>query len=122
MDLTKGRFDFAAHPVAPAPGRTLGNQQTWTYAQQWKLDGWRPKDLVDEWYNAETDGDRALPRQPWHDVHAKLDGPAAWEYLRMFHSRRHEGILWPSSLAGKAPASPRRLGTAGGLGCLTCLR
>jgi len=30
---------------------------------------------------------RDLPRQPWHDVHAKLDGPAAWDYLREFVGR-----------------------------------
>ncbi len=82
LDMTKGRFDFAEHPVAPAPGDGKGDEQTWAYAQQWKVDGWHPKDLVDEWYNAETNGKRDLPRQPWHDVHAKLDGPSAWDYLR----------------------------------------
>ncbi len=87
LDLTKGRFDYSEHPVAPAPGKTLGDGQTWTYAQRWNVDGWNSKDLVDEWYNAETNHNRTLPRQPWHDVHAKLDGPAAWDYLREFVGR-----------------------------------
>jgi phospholipase D1/2 len=87
LDLTKGRFDYSEHPVAPAPSKTAGDGQTWAYAQQWKVDGWHDKDLVDEWYNAETEHDRTLPRQPWHDVHAKLDGPAAWDYLREFVGR-----------------------------------
>jgi phospholipase D1/2 len=79
-----GRFDYSEHAVAPAPGDGLGNDTTWTYAQQWSAGGWKD---IDEWYNAETDGDRTLPRQPWHDVHAKLDGPAAWDYLREFVGR-----------------------------------
>jgi phosphatidylserine/phosphatidylglycerophosphate/cardiolipin synthase-like enzyme len=87
LDFTKGRFDYSEHPVGPAPRDTTGNPTTWTYAQRWKVDGWHDKDLVDEWYNTETDGDRTLPRQPWHDVHAKLDGPAAWDYLREFVGR-----------------------------------
>jgi phosphatidylserine/phosphatidylglycerophosphate/cardiolipin synthase-like enzyme len=107
LDLTKGRFDYSEHPVAPAPGSTTGDKTTWTYAQRWKVDGWHDKDPVDEWYNAETDGDRTLPRQPWHDVHAKLDGPAAWNYLREFVGRwltisggsAKEDAVWKAYLA-----------------------
>jgi phospholipase D1/2 len=85
LDLTKGRFDYAGHPVGPAPGEGKGDQVTWTYAQSWKLQSL--KMTVDEWYNNETKDNRKLPRQPWHDVHAKLEGPAAWDYLREFVGR-----------------------------------
>ena len=83
LDLTKGRFDHSDHPVAPPPRDEAGDAATWAYAQRWASGPWQ----VDEWYNAETDGDRSMPRQPWHDVHAQLEGPAAWDYLREFVGR-----------------------------------
>lgn len=83
LDLTEGRLDHPGHPVGPPPQGGRGDAETWTYAQQWSAGKWS----TDEWYNAETGGDRSLPRQPWHDVHARLEGPAAWDYLREFVGR-----------------------------------
>jgi phosphatidylserine/phosphatidylglycerophosphate/cardiolipin synthase-like enzyme len=88
LDLTEGRLDHAGHPVAPPPdlkkgAHGKGDESTWAYAQEWGV----KEGSTDEWYNAETDGDRTLPRQPWHDVHAKLEGPSAWDYLREFVGR-----------------------------------
>jgi phospholipase D1/2 len=112
LDLTKGRFDHHDHPVGPAPNAGMepehepkipGDAKTWAYAQKWSLGDWQ----VDEWYNLETNGDRRLPRQPWHDVHARLDGPSAWDYLREFVGRwlskegaaRSESPIWKTYLS-----------------------
>jgi phosphatidylserine/phosphatidylglycerophosphate/cardiolipin synthase-like enzyme len=101
LDLSKGRFDYHRHPVGPGPNPGMqpedepnppGDGTTWAYAQKWSG--------VDEWYNAETHDDRRLPRQPWHDVHAKLDGPSAWDYLREFVGR------WLAATDGAAADNP----------------
>lgn len=97
LDLTEGRLDHSGHPVAPHPdpkkgAHGKGDESTWAYAQEWGV----KKGSTDEWYNAETDGDRTLPRQPWHDVHAKLEGPSAWDYLREFVGR------WLTASGGEA--------------------
>ena len=37
-----------------------------------------------------------FPRQPWHDVHARLDGPIAWDFAREFMGRWMM-VIWPPS-------------------------
>lgn len=38
-------------------------------------------------YNATSGHDARGPRQPWHDLHCRLDGPAAYDVLRNFEQR-----------------------------------
>ncbi|KAH9325861.1 hypothetical protein KI387_006039, partial [Taxus chinensis] len=44
----------------------------------------------DDFYNGCFKGaalDYGGPREPWHDIHAKLEGPAAWDVLTNFEQR-----------------------------------
>jgi phospholipase D1/2 len=66
LDLTKGRFDWPAHPIDD-PHHTF-----------------KP---FDDWYNPEFDGNAAMCRQPWHDIYAQLVGPAAWDFIFEFVGR-----------------------------------
>ena len=76
LDITKGRLDWPAHPHSVSDvGPAL--QRSWTAGEY----------TVDEWYNPEFGDDQELPRQPWHDVHAMLTGPAAWGFVREFVGR-----------------------------------
>ncbi|XP_018472859.2 phospholipase D gamma 1 [Raphanus sativus] len=66
LDVCKGRFDTPKHPLF----RTLNTLHK------------------DDFYNncfgtTEDDG----PRQPWHDLHSKIDGPAAYDVLANFEQR-----------------------------------
>lgn len=52
------------------------------------------------------------PREPWHDIHCRLEGPVAWDVLRNFEQRwRKQGagkqLLLPTQnlLAAPAPAA-----------------
>ncbi|KAM3262725.1 hypothetical protein ACQJBY_053074 [Aegilops geniculata] len=36
---------------------------------------------------ADASIDKGGPRQPWHDIHAKVEGPAAWDILYNFEQR-----------------------------------
>jgi phospholipase D1/2 len=85
LDLTKGRFDWPAHPASAKVPSTEVFGQTWsTTDKKW---------TTDDWYNAEfgedkhTDKQVRLPRQPWHDIHATVKGPAAWDFVREFVGR-----------------------------------
>jgi phospholipase D1/2 len=34
------------------------------------------------------------PRQPWHDWHCKIEGPAAYDILTNFEQRWRKATLW----------------------------
>lgn len=65
LDLTKGRFDWPDHPLDDTADHTF----------------------VHDWYNAEFGHDPTQVRQPWHDVHARVDGPVAWQIADEFTAR-----------------------------------
>jgi len=67
----------------------------------------------DDWYNAELlklhmiqsekpekgdwkllPLDRIPPRQPWHDIHARITGPTAWDFVREFIGRWNVTTSW----------------------------
>src|SRR5206468_9875021 len=75
LDLTKGRLDWPAHPTSARDPVLESRRLAW---------GTSARHLQDEWYNAETGGDLALPRQPWHDIYGCVEGPAAWDFVREF--------------------------------------
>ncbi|KAL0711962.1 hypothetical protein Bca4012_018940 [Brassica carinata] len=71
LDVCKGRFDTPKHPLF----RTLKTVHK------------------DDFYNqcfgsTEDDG----PRQPWHDQHSKIDGPAAYDFFRSIDSTSVKGF------------------------------
>ncbi len=78
LDLTKGRLDWQSHPTSAGNKTLVPRRQGW---------GTSPRLLTNEWYNAETDNDLDLPRQPWHDIYGNVTGPATWDFLREFVTR-----------------------------------
>lgn len=34
------------------------------------------------------------PRQPWHDLHCKIEGPAAYDVLKNFEQRWRKATKW----------------------------
>ncbi|KAK9668229.1 hypothetical protein RND81_13G042900 [Saponaria officinalis] len=66
LDLCEGRYDNPEHSLY----RTLGTLHKDDYHQ--------PN------FAGSTDG---LPREPWHDLHCQIDGPAAYDVLANFEAR-----------------------------------
>uniref|UniRef100_A0A7N0U1K2 Phospholipase D n=1 Tax=Kalanchoe fedtschenkoi TaxID=63787 RepID=A0A7N0U1K2_KALFE len=66
LDLTKGRYDTPGHPLF----RTLQTVHK------------------DDYHNPNLVGSTAgCPREPWHDLHSQIDGPAAYDVLTNFEER-----------------------------------
>jgi phospholipase D1/2 len=86
LDLTKGRVDFAEHPILPSDPACAANVETLINP----LDGGT---VYDDWYNAEFFSLGAvvkppvLPRQPWHDIAVQFVGPTTWDLVREFVGR-----------------------------------
>ncbi|KAL9242850.1 hypothetical protein vseg_016809 [Gypsophila vaccaria] len=66
LDLCGGRYDNPEHSLY----RTLGTSHKDDYHQ--------PN------FTGSTNG---LPREPWHDLHCQIDGPAAYDVLANFEAR-----------------------------------
>ncbi|KAF5776014.1 putative phospholipase D, protein kinase RLK-Pelle-LRR-I-1 family [Helianthus annuus] len=66
LDLSVGRYDSPEHPLF----RTSKTVH------------------VDDFHNPTFTGNLAgCPREPWHDMHSKIDGPAAYDVLTNFEER-----------------------------------
>ncbi|GFY90312.1 phospholipase D beta 1 [Actinidia rufa] len=66
LDLCNGRYDTPQHPIF----RTLQTVHK------------------DDYHNPTYTGNTAGgPREPWHDLHCKIDGPAAYDVLTNFEER-----------------------------------
>eukprot|EP00268_Persea_americana_P009256 TRINITY_DN13693_c0_g1_i4.p1 TRINITY_DN13693_c0_g1~~TRINITY_DN13693_c0_g1_i4.p1 ORF type:complete len:846 (-),score=170.79 TRINITY_DN13693_c0_g1_i4:245-2782(-) len=66
LDLCDGRYDTPEHPIF----RTLQTVHK------------------DDFHNPTFMGpDLGCPREPWHDLHCKIDGPAAYDVLTNFEER-----------------------------------
>ncbi|XP_042505281.1 phospholipase D gamma 1-like [Macadamia integrifolia] len=66
LDLCDGRYDTPRHPLF----RTLETV------------------YKDDYHNPTFTGPTAgCPREPWHDLHSKIDGPAAYDVLTNFEER-----------------------------------
>ncbi|KAK6117780.1 hypothetical protein DH2020_048482 [Rehmannia glutinosa] len=66
LDLCDGRYDTPQHPIF----RTLQTLHS------------------DDYHNPTYAGNVAgCPREPWHDLHCKIDGPAAYDVLSNFEER-----------------------------------
>nr|GEW29429.1 phospholipase D gamma 1-like [Tanacetum cinerariifolium] len=66
LDLCNGRYDSPKHPIF----KTLETLH------------------ADDYHNPTFTGNLAgCPREPWHDLHTKIDGPAAYDVLKNFEER-----------------------------------
>uniref|UniRef100_A0A0A8YCL6 Phospholipase D n=1 Tax=Arundo donax TaxID=35708 RepID=A0A0A8YCL6_ARUDO len=68
IDLCDGRYDTQEHPLF----RTLGTTHHNDFHQP-NFPGASIK--------------KGGPREPWHDIHCRLEGPAAWDVLENFEQR-----------------------------------
>lgn len=94
LDLTRGRFDSSQHGIRPNDNevasllRPIVTAKVEPPAEEKQ---WHPDEPYTDWYNAEFDGTKNMAirwvRQPWHDIHAHLDGPVAWDFAREFVMR-----------------------------------
>lgn len=87
VDLTDGRYDTAAHPLfSTAIPAFRPVAKTFRKPVMPPIDGPHGKDF----HNASMPGAAAAvgdPRQPWHDIHARVVGPVARDVLRNFTNR-----------------------------------
>lgn len=83
LDLCDGRYDTQYHSLF----RTLGDAHAKDFHQSCFPDG-----------SLESGG----PREPWHDIHSKLEGPIAWDVLFNFEQRwkKQAGTALQSELIG----------------------
>ncbi|XP_073118433.1 phospholipase D gamma 1-like isoform X2 [Henckelia pumila] len=66
LDLCKGRYDTRKHPIFS----TLQSVHK------------------DDYHNPNYTGPAVgCPREPWHDLHSRIDGPAAYDILKNFEER-----------------------------------
>ncbi|GLT43631.1 hypothetical protein SLA2020_175680 [Shorea laevis] len=70
IDLCGGRYDTQEHPLF----RTLGGDRVHHF------DFHQPNFVG-------ASVEKGGPREPWHDVHCKLEGPVAWDVLYNFEQR-----------------------------------
>lgn len=73
LDLCDGRYDTPEHPIFKDLNTTF----------------------ADDYHNptfpkVECGG----PRQPWHDLHCKIEGPAAYDVLKNFEQRWRKAAKW----------------------------
>lgn len=88
LDLTQGRFDWGTHPILPTDPACA------KFLAAIPLGGTNYND----WYNAEFGGRTDLPRQPWHDIHGMIQGPAAWDFVREFVGRWNVDPAYPDAM------------------------
>ena len=68
LDLCAGRYDTPAHTL-------FRGLRTVFHGDVYNPTFW------------EEDAKKLGPRQPWHDMHCRLDGPAAYDVLENFEQR-----------------------------------
>ena len=119
LDLTKGRFDWWAHPIMPAPESKPQKGKSDTFVSDPASSPF-VKAIVstgyglgrttifadgnykyDDWYNAEFKNKKESPRQPWHDIYAQITGPAAWDMVREFVGRWNVDSASPAARGDK---------------------
>ena len=95
-DLTRGRFDWHEHVIHPDDPLAAEFMKPLVRNKPLADDKKFPRAYHD-WYNGEFQnadaeesggqGDLTAPREPWHDIHASIVGPGAWDVLREFVGR-----------------------------------
>ncbi|XWS33917.1 hypothetical protein CRYUN_Cryun22dG0124000 [Craigia yunnanensis] len=72
IDLCDGRYDTPEH-------RILRDLET---------------TFKDDFHNPTFSAGTKAPRQPWHDLHSKIEGPAAYDVLINFEQRWRQSTRW----------------------------
>ncbi|KAJ0967900.1 hypothetical protein J5N97_024817 [Dioscorea zingiberensis] len=72
LDLCDGRYDTPEHRIFSDLDTVFAN------------------DFHNPTFSSESNG----PRQPWHDLHSKIEGPAAYDVLKNFEQRWHRATKW----------------------------
>lgn len=107
LDLAKGRFDWHTHPILPS------DRDATRFLQRIKAVKKDGDFYCDDWYNAEFRDkevdNRAMVRQPWHDIHAQLVGPAAWDFVREFVGRWNLDPAYPDAQGDDDPGSVQKV-------------
>ncbi|WNG31650.1 hypothetical protein F0U62_21285 [Cystobacter fuscus] len=108
LDFTKGRFDWKEHHVSsrpPTPPVVASLQTPWELSSETQQE---QKYQSNEWYNPEFADKLSMPRQPWHDVQAALQGPSAWKFIQEFVGRwtRNSSRLYSSGIQPGFEQSP----------------
>ncbi|XP_073012060.1 phospholipase D delta [Typha latifolia] len=80
LDLCDGRYDTPKHRLFH------------------DLDTVFQNDFHNPTFAADTQG----PRQPWHDLHCRIDGPAAYDVLKNFEQRWRKATKWRNFLRSKS--------------------
>ncbi|KAL8466830.1 hypothetical protein ACS0TY_035772 [Phlomoides rotata] len=72
LDLCDGRYDTPEHRI------------------------FRDLDTIfkDDYHNPTFPTGKKAPRQPWHDLHCKIEGPAAYDVLTNFEQRWRKATKW----------------------------
>ncbi|XP_030523736.1 phospholipase D delta-like [Rhodamnia argentea] len=73
IDLSHGRYDTPEH-------RLFRDVDTHVFE--------------DDFYNPTFSAGMKAPRQPWHDLHCQIEGPAAYDVLRNFEQRWRKATRW----------------------------
>jgi len=104
LDLTQGRFDWPEHPFLPEDSACDRFREVTNKDRE-----------VHDWYSGEfsgapldaaktqvlKDNAKTYPRQPWHDIHAMVFGPTAWDIVREFIGRWNlDPCWWPFTADG----------------------
>ncbi|KAM3287639.1 hypothetical protein P3S67_021069 [Capsicum chacoense] len=72
LDLCDGRYDTPKHRLFSDLDTVFGN------------------DVHNPTFTTTSGG----PREPWHDLHCKIDGPAAYDVLTNFEQRYNKAMKW----------------------------
>lgn len=124
LDLTQGRFDWWQHPIMP-PDKDNKDDEAAGFTKGATGDLYEPAGgalgkgtgafdtkfnyLYNDWYNGEFGGALDKPREPWHDIHAQLTGPAAWDVVREFVARWNIDVAVPASLGSTSSEDKEKL-------------
>ncbi|KAI7748607.1 hypothetical protein M8C21_012407, partial [Ambrosia artemisiifolia] len=73
LDLCNGRYDIPQHPIFST------------------LDTLHAQDYHNPTFTGSVSG---CPREPWHDLHSKIDGPAAYDIMTNFEERDDDPEEW----------------------------
>jgi phospholipase D1/2 len=89
LDLTTGRFDWKEHLIS-------GNEAN---ARFWQFQDWYSLEFNKQIEQEVQAGNNSctVPRQPWHDIHAQLRGPVAWDFVTEFVGRWNSSGTYFSS-------------------------
>ncbi|KAL8167817.1 hypothetical protein V2J09_009316 [Rumex salicifolius] len=84
IDLCEGRYDTQEHPLF----RTLNT----THKKDFHQPNFQGASI-----------EKGGPREPWHDIHCRIEGPAAWDVLYNFEQRWAQQVKRVPGLSGRKP-------------------